>query len=149
MRRLPGYIWSLPLTVVGLIFALVYVPRSVRWSRGCVEVVPLWILGNPDAQTWGWLIFYRSRVARAEGDLRVHERVHVVQAFWGGMFFAAAYGAHWLWLFLFDPPERVGALDLAGEARWYRAYRGVYFEKVAYRVQAEYRQGLRPGAWGS
>ena len=48
-----GVLWSLPLTLVGVALALVYLPKSIRWRDGCIEVVQAWIFGNPGAQTWG------------------------------------------------------------------------------------------------
>lgn len=139
-----GYLWSSPMTLFGVVFALLYVPKTIRWSEGCLEIVPLWILGNPGAQTWGCIIFYCHENTRRDLDLRVHERVHVVQAFMGGVFFGLAYGINWLWLFLVRCPEYP-----LGTPRWFRAYMGIFFERVAYRRQAEFVQGLRSDAWGS
>ena len=85
MIRLLGYIWALPNTLVGLLVMLAYIPTSIRWSRGCLEVVPLWIADDPGAQTWGWLVIYCHANARDDAALRVHERVHVKQAFIGGV----------------------------------------------------------------
>lgn len=142
IMRFLGYVWSSPLTLIGLLITLIYFPRSIRWSRGCIEIIPLWILGNPGAQSWGWLIFYCDKSAAENAGLRVHERVHVEQAFIGGVFFALAYAIHWLWLFAFPPrlPRDT--------PRWFRAYQAVYWEWPARRIQHEYLHGLRPNAWG-
>lgn len=131
-------------TLLGLIVALVYSPTNWRWSDGCIEAIAedrIW--GKPGAQTWGFLIYYRNEEAREHERLRVHERVHVMQGIAGSVFFMAAYGLHWLWCFIF-PPD-----GFEYQPRWYRAYRGVWAEKQAYRIDGEFARGERPGAWGS
>jgi hypothetical protein len=137
------YPLALPHTLLGLLVALIYRPTSWRWSDGCIEAVAgdrIW--GKPGAQTWGFLIYYRSENARAYEALRVHERVHVFQGIVGSVFFMLAYGAHFLWNYAFPK-------GWDGAPRWYRAYRGICFEKQAYRFDGEFSQRKRPGAWGS
>lgn len=145
--RLLGYVWSLPqLLLLGLPLALIYRAHSWRWNDGCLEAIGgdrIW--GRPGAQTHGWLIFYRDEQQRRSKGLRVHERVHVLQAFVGGPLYTLSYGLHWLWLFAF-PPRASGPVT---RPRWQRAYYGVWAERQAYRIQREYVDGKRPEAWGS
>ncbi len=142
--KLLGYLWSTPqLIVLGLPLALIYRAHSWRWSDGCLEAIGgdrIW--GRPGAQTHGWLIFYATERQRRHAPLRVHERVHVLQAFVGGPLYTLSYGLHWLWLF-----------PLAGgdghAPRWRRAYYRVWAERQAYRVQRQYVAGTRLDPWGS
>jgi hypothetical protein len=149
--RLLGHLWALPLTLINVLLAvLVYRARSWRWSDGCLECIGgrqadgrtrIW--GRPGAQTFSGLIVYASADHRADVGLRVHERIHVLHAFLLGVLLAPAYGLHFLWLLVFTPAEPTGA------PRWYRAYLRVWSERIAYRVQAEFRAGHRAGAWGA
>lgn len=132
-----GYVWALPLTIIGLLLSLFYRAHSWRWSDGCLEAIggtrpdgSSRIFGEPNAQTWGWLIFYDSEVMRDYDPIRVHERVHVVQAFIGGVLFGIAYVACWAWL------------RLNGRSFW-KAYRENPFEEQAYA-----RMSWR-GGWGA
>ena len=143
--RLLGYLWSLPqLVVLGLPLALIYRAHSWTWSDGCLEAIGgdrMW--GRPGAQTHGFLIFYRDERQRGRARLRVHERVHVLQAMIGGPLYTLSYGLHWLWLFAvaFDGDDE--------RPRWQRAYYRVWAERQAYRIDREFDAGERPGAWGS
>jgi hypothetical protein len=139
----PCYLWTLPHTIVGLLLAILYRPTSWRWRDGCLEAISTHILGRPGAQTHGAVIFFASEAHRDRADLRVHERVHVLQGFLGGPIYVLAYVFHFAWLFAFAPKEP------AEEPRWKRAYRRIYFERIAYRIQAEYQAGKRPNAWGA
>lgn len=136
----PGYVWSLPNSLIGLVLlATWYWPRSIAWRDGCLEVVTRrTLIGGPwvGAQTYGWVIFYRDSNMQSRGDLAVHERVHVAQAMVGGVFFLLAYGLHFLWLWAI------------GGVQWKEAYYRVWAEVQAYRIDDEYGQGKRPGAWG-
>jgi hypothetical protein len=138
LLRLLGYLWAMPGTLVGLLLALPYGARNWRWSDGCLEAIPKRIIGSPGAQTWGWLIYYKDASYRESASLRVHERVHVTQGLWGGPLFMIAYAAHFMYLW-----AREGFGD------WRPAYRKIWAEKTAYRTQDEYREGKRPGQWGS
>lgn len=124
---------NLPMTIVGLLlFALVYRATSWRWSRGCIECVGgdrIW--GKPGAQTLGGAICYADETQRARVDLRVHERVHVVQGMIGGPLFSLTYGLTFLWFFAWAPSKG-----------WRAAYRRVPFEVQAYRI------GDRAKGWG-
>ena len=134
-----GYLWALPHTIAGLLVAVTYYwPKDWRWSQGCIECIPRrTLIGGKwvGAQTWGFLIFYADKEERLRAPLRVHERVHVIQAFIGGPFYPLAYGLHWLVLWPFKG--------------WKNAYFMVWAERWAYRVQAEYQKGQKPNAWGS
>ncbi|UCC74950.1 MAG: hypothetical protein JSV86_10490 [Gemmatimonadota bacterium] len=147
-----GYVWAAFNTLIGLLLAVVfYRARGFRWSDGCLEAVGgsfqrdgktvtrIW--GRPGAQTWGWFIVYRTEAHVAKAPLRVHERVHVAQGMVGGPLFLLAYGLHFLiefaWTARFRP------------SRWYDAYRRVWAERMAYRIEDEFRRGLRPNAWGA
>jgi hypothetical protein len=138
-----GYIWALPLTVVGLLMAIIYLPRKASWHDGCLEMQPRWMIGNPDAQTLGWIVYYRNDKMRANKGLRVHERVHVRQGMRGGVFFGLAYGASWLWYLIF-PKENAHY-----KPRWFAAYMSIWAEVTAYRIQWEFHQGKHKNAWGS
>ena len=130
---IPLYLFAIPHTVVGLLLALVYVPTSIRWSAGCIEIIPRWIAFKPAAQTHGFVIFYADEAARADADMRVHERIHVAQGLVGGPFFVLAY----LTCFLYYLAR------FRGQGGWLRAYMEIPFERQAYRLQSR-----RP-AWGA
>lgn len=132
LLRLLGYLWSLPCLVVGLVLLPFYRPKASYWSEGCWELVAgtdakgrTRIFGRPGAQTHGWLIYYASEEKRRSPRLRAHERVHVRQAAWGGVFFSIAYALQFLWLFARPPAEP------AASPRWYRAYYALWFERQA------------------
>jgi len=153
-----GLLWSSPLTALGLVLALIYLPKSVRWSDGCLEVVCVWIIGNPGAQTWGIVICCASKEDRDDPILRVHERVHVVQAFYGGIpVYALGWLAMWAWNMIAmeeaDSPRYPDHLPLMYKGkprpRWWRAYVLIYWERVAYKADHEYDLGTRPWAWGA
>ena len=126
---LPGYLMNMPMTLVGLLLcALVYRAHSWRWSEGCIECIGgdrIW--GRPGAQTLGIVIVYADDHQRRRKDLRVHERVHVVQGAVGGILFALAYGVSFLWFW-------VGS----GFAHWHDAYMRIPFEVQAYARQAAF-----------
>ncbi len=136
---LPGYLLLLPMTLGGCALALfVYRATFWRWHDGCLEVVggrhpdgSTRIWGKPGAQTLGAMIVYADIFQMGRPDLRVHERVHVVQGMIGGPLFALAYGlsflAIWVW-------RRRG---------WKDAYYAIPFERQAYRI------GDRATGWGS
>lgn len=136
----PGYLWSILNTLVGLVLALIYRCHSWRWSEGCLEAIggkhadgTTRIFGRPAAQTHGWLILYSEDRWRGSRAIRVHERVHVVQAFVGGPLFMLAYVACFAWSFASQ-----------GFTDWWAAYRKNPFEGAAYERQ------VRSGSlWGS
>jgi hypothetical protein len=138
-----GLLWSLPHTLVGLLLVLVYWPRRVRWSDGCLEFVGcrVWGVSN-GAQTHGVVVWHTDAQAWDNVPLRIHERVHVLQGFVGGPFYPVAYVLHWLVLFVAGKGEGFGP-------RWWRAYRAIWFEQQARRIVHEWHAGERPGQWGS
>lgn len=142
--KIAGYLWSLPHSLLGLLMSAIYWPRKWRWSDGCLEAISERIWGNPAGQSWGWIIYYSDEQIAAMTMIRVHERVHVKQAFWLGPLFPISYVLHFLWLYLFAAPETPMQVS-----RWKRCYYEIWAEKQAYRVQGEYFRGIRPGQWGS
>ena len=143
----------LPHTLIGLLLALFYRPSSWRWSQGCLEaIVPKQrMLGQPDAQTHGCIIYYASESDRGEltgpvspamyrrsTQLRVHERVHVYQGLVLGPTYPVLYGLTFL-----------VAFAKQGFKNWWAAYMKIPFEKQAYRIEGEYVNGKRLNAWGS
>lgn len=144
LLKIWGYVWAFPQTLIGLLVAIYYWPSQWRWSQGCLEAVArekkngdTSMFGQPAGQTWGWLIFYSdSSHMQFHSGLRVHERVHVYQAFIGGPLFTLAYALHWL------------ILMPMCKFNWYDAYMKVWAERMAYRIQREFRDGRRPNAWG-
>ena len=141
---LPGYIMAAPLTLFGILLALVWyrpAAKDCRFKDGCIEMIPSrehliggsWVGG----QTFGNVIFFKDGRSRDRGDLNVHERCHTVQAMILGILFALIYGVHFL--ILWASPKR----------DWQAAYYEIVWEKQAYRIVGEYETGLRPKAWGS
>lgn len=135
-----GYALALPHSLVGMLLALVYYrPAAIRWNEGCLEVIATrTLIGGKwvGAQTHGWVIVYRDWDQARDRDLRVHERVHVVQALVLGPLFPLLYGLGWL-------------MEYARERDWRAAYYECWAEKQAYRIQHEYEKGFREDAWGS
>lgn len=161
----PCYLFCAPMSVIGFVIASVfYQARDWQMRDGvltCIAgqfdngVTRIW--GRPNAQTLGWVQIYDNVENRDYPDLRVHENVHIVQAFVGGLV-GAVLGvgvfaiAGW--------PLLCGALfgGLAGGAGfsvtygvlflyhwvkqgfgdWYFAYRANPFEVQAYKRQDEY-----------
>lgn len=142
MRKTLGYILATPQSLIGGLLLFWYRPKNLRWRDGCLEGISrTTLIGGKwvGAQTHGWIIFFRDTESQERGDLSVHERVHVTQAFTWGPLYPIAYGLHWLWLFLFRKMD------------WKTAYRNIVFERTAYATQAEYKQTekmLKPSFWG-
>ena len=138
-----GLIWSMPHTIVGLLLCIVYRPRKVRWSDGCLEFVSPRIWGvERGAQTHGLVVFYSEDLLRYNEPLRVHERVHVLQGFIGGPFYPLLYVLHFAFNFA------VGIGPNIPTPRWHRAYAAICFEQQARRITNEWYDGKRPGQWG-
>lgn len=134
---LPGYLLALPGTLFGLLMFIWYQPSSVKFVDGCIEAIPRknlliggrWVGG----QTFGNVIFFRDKESQNSVRLRVHERVHTWQAMvltWP--LFMLLYGIHFLVL-------------LPREDNWVAAYRKIFAEKQAYRIDADYSDN----AWGT
>jgi len=129
-----GHLLNLPMTIIGLLlFSLVYRATSWRWSDGCIECIGgdrIW--GKPGAQTLGGAICYADERNRSRPDLRVHERVHVVQGMCGSVLFSLAYGLTFLWFYAWG-----------GFGDWRPAYYKIPFEVQAYRI------GDKAKGWGA
>lgn len=138
---LPGYVWSLLNTLIGLLLCVWYRPKGWAWHQGVLTCVAPKerVIGHPGAQTWGWLVIYTDPfyvTGDWAADLRVHEYTHVVQGFILGPLFLVAYAV----LFLINYLRAPGA-------GWFPAYEAIWFEEQARR----YGEGYKPGdkAWGA
>lgn len=109
LRRLPAYLWALPVTLLGLLFVpIAGVRGEVRRVGGVLELhgpAVAWILrhlipvrGGAAALTLGHVVLGRS--AAALDRTRAHERVHVRQVERWGLFFFPAYLAGSLYALL-------------------------------------------------
>ncbi len=98
-RRLAGYLWAAPTSVLGLAVGLLALPGG-RWRRvdGVLEASGGWlgrllrlvpIGGGAAAMAFGHVVLGRDEAALAR--TRAHERVHVRQAERWGPFFVPAY----------------------------------------------------------
>ncbi len=125
MKRIHQYLWALPNTIIGLLLALAYLPKSARWHKGVLEFHVRWIFPwwtTVVGQTWGCVVVYRPR--RDTGgppglELQRHERQHVVQ------------GLRWGPLFLLAYP----VMCLVALVRGKRPYRDCWFELDADRAR--------------
>lgn len=160
---LPGYLFLLPMSLAALvIYSLVYRAKSWKWYNGvltCIGGDRIW--GHPNAQTLGWVEVYDTEASRQEIDIRVHEAVHIVQGFvggvvglivmpfilgpwWGlalggligGLGFSALYGILFMYFLLTQ------------KAGWYEAYMANPFEKQAYTIQDKYLRDTTKRPWG-
>jgi hypothetical protein len=176
---LPCYLFTLPMTMAGwVISVLFYKASSWRWQDGILSCIggtlpdgTTRIWGRPNAQTLGWIVIYDSEEHRQEVNLRVHEAVHVGQAFVGSLVGLAA--VPWLFLVMGWSPVLglvlggfIGGLGFAGlygilflylllkyRTGWYNAYRANPFEVQAYDLQDKYladvEAGRNPKPWGA
>jgi hypothetical protein len=127
---LPGYLFALPHTLIGLILTLIwYRPRAWRFADGVLECTAgrtkngrtrIW--GRPGAQTHGFLVVYASGASRRFLPLRRHERAHIVQGFLGGPLYVILYGLTFAWNYL-----RL--------REWRAAYLAIPFEKYARSIE--------------
>lgn len=138
----PGYLLALPGSLLGLVLAILYVPRRWRFSQGCIEAIAPKMIGRPAAQTHGFIIYYASDRLREWEAIRVHERVHVVQGLIGSVFYILAYALSFAGIYVWRVVRH-------GDWDWRSAYLMIPFEKQAHRIRAEFEQGKRPDAWGS
>jgi hypothetical protein len=93
LLRAIGYLWALPVSVLGLLLAILYMPRQMRWSDGALEFQARWIFPwwwSVGGQTIGFVIFYSKGWGRPH--TRLHERWHVRQAMILGPLFPVLYG---------------------------------------------------------
>ncbi len=145
-------------TLAGLLFFLpIYGIESITVSDWAIEVVAkrtinrkgkevtrIW--GRPGAQTHGCVIFYASEEHRQRADLRVHERVHIIQGFCLGLVYIVTYGLH----FAFNYLVLANFFWRREEApRWKRAYFRIIWEVWAYAKQAKFNAGKIQNAWGA
>lgn len=143
-----GYLWALPQTLLGFILAAIYGVRlgSFKWHQGVLTCVAgkrkdgttkIWF--RPGAQTHGWLVIFADEWHRDPTwppavRLRVHEYVHVAQAFVGGPLYTLGWGINWL------------AAWVTNGFNWRRAYESVLLEQFAYKIGDSYVPGS--GKWG-
>ena len=144
MIRFLGYLWALPNTLLGVLMALtVYFPKMVRWRDGALEIVPRRrnLIGGPwvGAQTYGWIIFGKTREMLDAVDLYAHERVHVDQGLKYGITLWFVYGAQFADKYFGDAKTTLWARtsngwarNLTGLPRWRRAYYLIPLELEAY-----------------
>ncbi len=112
--RVHGWLWALPMTLLGALRLILYRPQRIRWVDGVLEVdvktiIPGWAMG----QTVGMLSVFMDGELNA--PLRAHEHRHAWQF--------AIYGPLMLLLY-----------PLAGFFSWVGGggfYRGNYFEQDA------------------
>lgn len=172
---LPAYLWCLPMAMAGFIISLLfYRAHSWKWMDGILTCVggknedgTTRIWGQPNAQTLGWVVIYDTEESRLETNLRVHEAVHVVQGFIGGIvgvtltpvLFAAVGWPAWLGLAL---GGFIGGLGFAAlyailfvylflkqGTGWYWAYRANPFEIQAYTIQDKFIENPDKETWGA
>ena len=91
-----GFIWALPLSIIGAVLSLVYGPKAVRWQNGVLLVQVRWLIGFKDTigQTFGIYIFLKPPINEDVTSLDriiAHERTHTFQGFRWGIFFIFAY----------------------------------------------------------
>lgn len=110
MRRLLGYLWASPNSLLGLLAAALGLLSAGRWRvvRGVLEVegpALAWLLGRAasvtggiEAMTLGHVVLGRD--ANCLARCREHELVHVRQyERWGPLFLPAYFLASgWAWL---------------------------------------------------
>lgn len=162
--------------LVQLLITPFYKPGKIRWRAGALEVMDNTpgsmdtnILGNPGGQTFGGRIIWYNMASFVERRIiPVHERVHIHHAEWinavahmvlvlpvvllcdsvgltvcsvllAQSAFGLAYGGHFLW------EMRKLGWDWK---RWADAYRKIFTERIAYRIDDEFKNGVRPDAWG-
>lgn len=129
LLRILGYLWALPATLIGLALAPLYGFRVPDWRNGALEVTADRLIpSRAAAQTWGWLIYYRGDARGARW--RRHEGVHVRQWLVLGLLYLPAYAALFAWHFLFDATG-----GDPSDPRWERAYRRIWFERVAFQAE--------------
>jgi hypothetical protein len=131
--RVLGWIWSLPVTLVGVAVFAFCAPRRPRWRRlgyhGAGWIIEVELGRWPyDAGTFGVLQGYKP--GQATNNLRRHEDVHTLQGFVLGPLNLVVYGACWAALFVYWI-IRLRRLDRALR----HAYRDNPLEEMAYRWQ--------------
>lgn len=100
-----GYLWALPVTLVGLLSALVGWARPFRVAGGalicCATPKGLWgrffSSSGMAASAWGGVVFLAKESDLAIGRLMRHELRHFAQARLLGPLMPLAYGLGSLW----------------------------------------------------
>jgi hypothetical protein len=139
LLRFLGYLWALPNCVFALLFGPFYGIdwKSIRWKDGSLHITCKRAIGAPSAQTLGWIMFFvgEKNRAREVGVLGLHESEHVEQALLWGIFRDIAYGAEWVFRFIFMPGSVPASWKK--QARWFRAYWNLYWEREARRAAGQ------------
>ena len=112
LRFLQYGLWALPMSILGMVLSLVFIPTGVRWSDGALEITVRWLPGGFFGLTWGWVVMLGPGHHAATV---VHEHVHVRQALEWGPLHPIAYAV-----------ASLGALLTGGSA-----YRDNVFEREA------------------
>lgn len=162
------------MTFAGFIIAwFFYKARGWQWHDGVLGCVAgraedgsTLIWGKPNAQTLGWIVIYDTEGNRSSTNLRVHEYVHVTQAFAGSLFgciftpiLFACLGWPFYWGLILG--GYVGGLGFAAlygilfvyllikqGTGWYNAYMANPFEVQAYSLQDQYMANPDSRPWG-
>lgn len=148
LLRALGWLWALPVTLVGLAVFAFLGPHDFRWRRlgyhGAGWILECNVRRNPGgfaAITFGVLQGYRIA---ATNQLRAHEDVHVLQGFLFGpldlVIYGACFGALFVWSLAAGRDERGDVAPEAGarerlRAAWRAAYRRHPLERWAYAWQ--------------
>ena len=109
--RILGWLWCLPVSLVGLLVVPFCAPRRVRFRwlgwhgvRGIIEFdAGRWLRGYA-AATFGVVQLYRDGLDNAERQRhRKHEDAHTLQGFWLGLFDAVYFvfaGVLWVYWYI-------------------------------------------------
>lgn len=88
------YLWALPMTIVGLVLSLVFLPYKARWRDGALEAEVVWLPGF-----YGMTVGFLVLLGPGHHDATIrHEHVHVKQAKEWGPLHPIAYGLASLWV---------------------------------------------------
>lgn len=89
--RLLGLLWSLPVTLLGLLVAPVCRPFRARREGLALALHVRWLWWRVSAVTLGHVILYRLAGGAPRAHLRRHEHVHVLQCDLLGPLMLVAY----------------------------------------------------------
>lgn len=95
--KLIQYVWALPMTILGLLVSLVYLPRGVRLRDGAIEIEVVWLPGGLFGQAIGCVVMFGPG---HHAQTIIHEHVHVRQALEWGPLHPIAYLVASLWALL-------------------------------------------------
>lgn len=86
------WLWSLPTTLVGLLWSIVCRPVAVRWRDGVLEMQVKWLPMNAAGETIGRLVMYAYPFdSHVYEYVKPHEMRHVAQNERWGVLFGPAY----------------------------------------------------------